>query len=63
MGKWIGMIYLIRDSCSSVTGKMNTAFKRNFNDTTITIMTTITSATYTSVFKTMLTNAHNTINK
>jgi hypothetical protein len=57
------MTYLIRDSCSSVTRKMNITFKRNFNDSTLTIMTTITRATYTSEFKTLLTNAHNTINK
>ena len=42
---------------------MNTAFKRNFNDNTITIMITITRATYTSEFKTILTNAYNTIIK
>jgi len=63
MGKWIGITYLIRDLCSKVTGNMNTAFKRNFNDNTITIMITITRATYTSEFKTVLTNAYNTINK
>ena len=42
---------------------MNTAFKMNFNDNTITIMITTTRATYISEFKTILTNAYNTIIK